>query len=161
MRKPKKKQTGFTLLELVLTTVLMGIIAVVLGQILFQGYQTFMTANNISEVDWQGLLAVERFAEDLKTIRSANDITSATATAFSFIGSNNASVQYQLSGTSLLRNSQPLANNVQSMNLTYLDKNGATTATSTAIRYISYNLSFTQSNLTTSFASLTATRGMQ
>lgn len=160
MAVSRQKQTGFTLIELVMTIVLMGIISVVMGRILFQGYQTFLTSQNISETDWHGFLALERIASDIHNIRSAGDISTIQSNQFTFVDVDGNTVQYQVSGNTLLRNGQTLAGGVQSFSFSYTDENGATTATPSSVRYISLSANLTQGNLTQSFATMSATRDM-
>lgn len=154
------RQTGFTLIELVITIVIAGIISVVIGRILFQSYQTFQTAEDISETDLQGLLAINRIADDIHTIRSSAAISTIQSNQFVFTDVNGNSVQYQVSSGSLLRNSQALASSVASFNMSYYNKDGSTTASPQAVRFITIALSFTHRNLTQSFSTGVATRGM-
>ena len=151
---------GFTLIELIATIVLMGMISVIVGHVLLNGYRNFITAQHISQIDWSGFLALERLVNDIHTIRSASDILTIGANQLVFTDVNSNSIQYQSSGSLLSRNSQTLATGVQSFNLSYLDKNGATTAIPSAVRYILITLAFTQDNLTQSFSTMAATRGM-
>src|SRR5689334_5109353 len=101
----KIKQRGFTLVELVMTLVLISIISVVATKLLSQGYKAYITAKSVSETDWQGLLASSMLANDLQLVRASNDISSAQASAITFVDATGTSIQYQLSGTTLLRNS--------------------------------------------------------
>lgn len=156
-----KKQRGFTLIELIFVIALMGIISVVISKTLFESYRTFMTAQDASELDWNTFLALERLANDIHTIRSASDITTISATQLVFVNQSGATIQYQLSGSLLLRNSITLASGIQSFAFTYLNKNGITTATPSAVRYIGINIVGVQNNLTTTLNTLVGTRGMQ
>lgn len=155
-----QKQRGFTLIELVFTMVLIGIISVVVGRILFQGFGDVITAENISNADWQGFTAIERMANDIHTIRSAQDISTIGAAQLVFTDVSGASVQFQLSGSTLLRNSETLAIGIQSLALTYLDGNGNVTATAANVRYIKIAMNMTQGNLTLGLQTLVGTRGM-
>jgi prepilin-type N-terminal cleavage/methylation domain-containing protein len=151
---------GFTLIEMVATIVIIGIISVVLGQILFQSYATFRTAKNAAMVDWQGYIAMERMANDIHTIRSINDITSAQSTQLSFINMSNSTVSYQFSGASLLRNSIVLATGISSFSFAYYDQNGAVTSTPSAIRYIAISFVATADGISVGFATAVGTRGV-
>ena len=115
---------------------------------------------NISQTDWGGFLVLERMVNDIHTIRSASDISSASSNQLTFTDINNSSVQYEISDSALIRNSQTLATGVQNFNLSYLDKNGASTSTTSAIRYILISLTLTHNNFAQSFSTLAATRGM-
>jgi prepilin-type N-terminal cleavage/methylation domain-containing protein len=155
-----RRQRGFTLLELVMVIVIIGVISVVIAKIMLQGLQSFATSQNTSEVDWQGLIAMERLTSDIHTIRSPSDITTITASQLTFTDTSGTSVQYSLSGNNLLRNSQILASGVTGLTFGYLSDTGATTATASAVRYISISLTLVQSNITTSFSTLVGSRGL-
>lgn len=156
----RQRQAGFTLIELVAVIVIMGIISVVTGRILLASFNTFITSQNISEIDWNGLLTMEVFTNDVHDIRSANDISTINATSFSFVNSAGTSVSYALSGSTLLRNSAVLASGVQSVAFDYRDTNYVATATPGNVRYILLTVNFTQNNLTLPFATMAGTRGM-
>ena len=151
---------GFTLSELIITIVIMGVIGVVIGKTLFQAYQTFLTSQHVTEIDWQGFFALERMTNDLHTIRSAADITTIQPSQLAFVDVNGNTIQYQLSNNLLMRNSQTVASGIQSLNLNYMDNNGVTTATPSAVRNISLSVTIAAGGLTSSFSTLVATRGM-
>ena len=154
------QQKGFTFIELILVVILLGIISVVIGRILLEGYRTFLTSQSILETDWQGWMALERMVNDIHTIRSAADLSTIQPNQLIFVNMNGNTIQYQLSGSSLMRNSFVLASGIQSLNFSYLDANGATTATPSAVRYISLSLSVAHDPLTQTVSTLAATRGM-
>jgi prepilin-type N-terminal cleavage/methylation domain-containing protein len=155
------KQAGFTLIELVMVMVIMGIISVVVGKILFQTYQAFATSQNITNADWQGFVALERMSDEIKAIRSSSDISTIAASNLVFTDINGNSVQFQLSGTNLLRNSQTLASGIQSLTFGYQSSSGSTTATASLVRYITISLTVTQGTITTTFSTMVGTRGMK
>ncbi len=157
----KKKQIsrGFTLIELVLVVALMGIISVVLGRVLMQGYKTFITSQEILETDSKAWLALERISDDIRQIRSASDISVTQTSAMTFVDVTGTTIQYSLSSDSLLRNGQTLINGVQSLTFDYLTKAGGVPANSSLVRYISISLAVTQGSLTQSLITTSATRG--
>lgn len=135
-----KNQRGFTLIELVIALTLVSIISVAMAKLLMQGYMTYITAKSVSESDWQAFLALNTLASDLREVRSPNDITSASTSALTFTTISGTSVQYQLSSTTLLRNTITLATGVESVSFSYLDASGAVTSTPSLIRYVVINL---------------------
>jgi len=155
----QRQLAGFTLIELVMTIVLMGIIMVVIGRVLIEGYEQFTTANNFQEVDSKALLVLERIVNDIHTLRSVNDLTTIGASQITFINSSGATIQYQLSGSSLLRNSQTLATGVQSINFIYDDANGNVTATPSAVRFIEITLTVSQGSFSAGFSTQASVRG--
>lgn len=155
------KTRGFTLIEFVFTIILISIISVAINKILFQGYQTILTSNNISEADWQGFIGLERMVNDIHTIRSAADITTIGANQLVFTDVSGNSITFQLSGSNLMRNSQILASGIQSLSFAYSDAAGSTTATASLVRYISITMTMTQGTMTLSMSTLAGTRGMK
>lgn len=156
----RRSQKGFSLVELVMTIVIMGIISVVVGKILLQGYKTFITSQDISEVDWQGLLALESLTNDIHNIRSSADITTISSSSFAFTDMTGTSVTYALSGSTLQRNSLTVASGISALTYSYLDKNGSVTASPAAVRYISISVTAVQNNMSLAFTTLVGTRGM-
>lgn len=153
-------QKGFTLIELVMVIVIVAIISVVISRVLVQSFQTFQTAQNIYEDDWQGFLALERMKTDIHNVRSAADITTATSSQLTFTDANGSSVQYLLSGTLLTRNGQTLASGIQSFALSYLNASGVTTATPALVRYVGISLTASQGTMSLPFATLIGVRVM-
>lgn len=160
MRQTKKDHAGFSLIELILVIVILGVISVVVGRILFQGFQNFITGTNISNAEWSSLIAIDRMANDIHTIRSATDISTINSSQFVFTDTSGASVTYQLSGSNLLRNSQTLASGVTGFALSYANSSGAVTATASQVRYVTIAISTTFNNVSSSFTTVSATRGM-
>lgn len=156
----KKYQRGFSLIELVIVIVIMGIISGIVGKILFQSFQTFIVSQNISNADWQGLLSMNVVTNDIHNIRSANDITTISASSFAFVDMTGTSVTYTLSGSSLQRNGLTLASGVSSIAFAYYDKNYTVTATAANVRYITFSATFVQNNLSLAFSTMAGTRGM-
>ena len=140
----KSNQCGFTLLELIIVIILTGIIVGVATMILQEGFNAILKGKNLIDANWQGRIALERMTRDMLGVRSRNDISTATASQFTFTDSSGTSISYNLSGTTLLRNSIPLADGIQSLTFSYADKNGVSTSTTTDIRYVSTSLNVTQ-----------------
>ena len=111
---------GFTLIEMIITIVLLSIIAVMSSVILQQGYKSYIVSKNSISADWHGRLALERMARDIRAIYSAGMITTATATQLTFNEpGDTATVTYKLDGSTLMRNNQPLATGVKKLTFTY------------------------------------------
>ncbi len=130
------KQKGFTLLEIVLVIIILGIILAGVSDILMLGFRSFITGQNIVNANWQGMVTIERMTRDLSTIRSSSDISVANAGNLTFIDINGNSINYNITGTQLKRNTQVLTDDVQGLTFNYFDRNGAAPATTADIRYI-------------------------
>lgn len=140
-RNKISRQAGFTLVEIIITIVIIGIIASIAANIILQGARIYSTEDSRSNVHYQARLAVERMAREIRMIRSASatDITTGTmsATNLQFYDVNNNNIQFQRTGASapytITRNGIILANNVQSMTLSYWQLNGTTAVTAATI----------------------------
>lgn len=142
----RNQQSGFTLVELIMVIIITGLITAAVSQIIAQGFNAYLSGKNATEADWQGRVAMERMARDLRMIQSPSSITTATSNQIVYTDTTGTSITYQLSGTTLQRNSQTLATGINSLTLSYFDKTGTSTGTLTAIRYITISLNITQSN---------------
>ena len=91
-----RKHAGFTLIELVMVIVILGILAAISSVILSQGFNAYFTGKNVTDASWQGVSALEHVARDLRAIRSPSDMTTATATQFVFTNISGTSITYQL-----------------------------------------------------------------
>jgi prepilin-type N-terminal cleavage/methylation domain-containing protein len=137
---------GFTLIEIILVIALLAIISAVAVKFYVQQLVAVQTAQNTSDALWQARLAMQRMVTDIGYIQSTSAITTNTSTNLVFTDVTGSSFNYQLSGSSLLCNSQVLANGVNSLTFTYYDKTGAVTATVANIRYIQIALTITKNN---------------
>ena len=129
---------------MVMVIVLTGIIAALGSSMLAAGFNSYSTSKNLTQAQWQGTIAIERMSRDLRTIRSASaaDLTLAPGTQITFTDSNANVISYTLSGTTLLRNGQPLADDINSLNFSYIASDGKTTAASAAlVHYVVVDLS--------------------
>lgn len=140
------KQHAFTLIELIIVIVLMGLLASVAARILAEGLRSLLTARQLTEANWQGQLAVERMLRDLRSVRSANDISISTANEFAFTNMDGNTVDYKLTGSSLMQGSNVLADGINTLTFTYYNQNGTSGATGTAIHYVKASLNVTQNN---------------
>lgn len=156
----KRNQTGFTLIELLISIVMLGIISVVVGRIMFEGLTTMQTSDKVTSVGWQGLIALERLTVDVHRIRSKSDITTVTASQFTFTDVNGTSVSYTLSGGKLMRGSQTLADDIQSITFSYLDATGAATTTAANVRYVKLAMTLVNDGLSIPMATLVGVRGI-
>jgi prepilin-type N-terminal cleavage/methylation domain-containing protein len=152
-----RRLSGFTLIELVVVIMLIGILLSGSTNLLNQGFKSFFTGKDIINANWQGSIALERLARDLRSVRSNTDITAAAANSITFIDIDGNTITYQVSGGKLQRNTQYLADGVQSITFAYYT--GATTPSlltplpltaslRLSIRYIKITLNMSYNNLT-------------
>lgn len=155
-----KKYLGFTMVELIVSIVILSIISVVVSKIMLQGYRSYIIYQNANDADVQALIALEMMTNDIHTIRSAAGITTITATSFAFVNTNGSTITYTLSSNNLQRNGVTVANGVSALVFAYLNAAGTTTATASLVRYVTITLTMVQNNLTLPLTTMVGTRGL-
>lgn len=133
------KQKGFTLVELIIVTVIIAFIGVGAVEMLRLGAQAQITAEKSQTAAWDGQVALNRLTEDLHSIKSASSISTAATSALTFTNFDGSTISYTISGNQILRNSLALANNVTNLTFSYYDASGNATTTIANIRYIGVN----------------------
>jgi len=155
-----RKMKGFTLIELLSVVLILGIIAVISSKMVSEGLFGYLTTKDVADADWQGRIAMERMARDIRVIGSSNNITTAAAAQLVFVDDTGTTITYAISGSTLTRNTQVLSDGIQSIAFTYFDLNGTTTAVLTNIRYIRIVLTVNQLNASYSLTTAIAPRNL-
>jgi len=126
---------GFSLIEIVIVCVLIGIIAAVIIPPLHQGVQSFTVSETRGDLTSQARQAATRIMRELRNIRSErNDIppdtappthipkiTSAGASSITFEDVEGNTITFALSGSTVNRNGNALADQVSSLQFRYFD----------------------------------------
>lgn len=119
-----KGEKGFTLVELILAIVIVGIIAIAITAAFVPTMKVSVTVDTRKEALQGGRIAMERM---LREIREARAISAGfTATSLTFTNAAGSTISYVVSGTSLQRNGTDLTCCVDTITLTYLKKDGST-----------------------------------
>jgi prepilin-type N-terminal cleavage/methylation domain-containing protein len=144
-----RQQAGFTLVELVLTIVLVGIISGVGAIVLRQGVSAFISEDARANVTNDGRLAIERMAREIRTIRSrtAGDLSTMTAATLTFVDiDGNPAITYTSGGGNITRNGTVLASgDSASLAFSYFQQDGVTVAAAAAqVWTIEINLTLTK-----------------
>lgn len=118
---------GFTLVEIIIAIVIIGIIGGIAALIITQGVRAFSDEQSRSDVHYQARLGMERMARDIKLIRRCSDIAGMAnpSAALSFTDINDVPVVFSLAGTDLMRNADVLARNVTALQFNFIDGAGA------------------------------------
>ena len=147
------KPKGFTLIEMVVVIVILSIIAGLGSKVIGASFNAYLTNQNVTTANTQARLALERMTRDIHAISSAANITTATASQLSFTDANGNAVSYQLTGSQLMRNGWVLADGVNTLSFSYMDKNAATTTTPANICYVTTTLNITSGSVNYSLRS--------
>lgn len=138
---------GFSLVELVIVIVILSIIAAIGSKVIQAGFNSYFTNQNVTTANVQARLALERMTRDIHAINSSASITTASASQLVFTDVNGNAITYQLTGTQLMRNTQVLADGINTLTFSYLDRNAAVTAVLANIRYVTVTLNITSGNV--------------
>ena len=154
-------QKGFTLIELVLSMTLLGIVAVTAGMLIYQGTRSFEALSDQKEVTQRATLALERVSRELRVMKcttsgnscapSGTDVPVMTSTELRFFNSFLEGRGLRLDGTSLMLRegagaADPeyvLAAGVSSFAFEYLKANGAAAGAVSEIWTVNANMAFT------------------
>ncbi len=141
----KRKRLGFTLIEIILVIILVGIITGITGNLLLQGAESYTIQADRRELMYLIKLSMMRMDKEIRMIKSASatDILTYTATDLKFNDINGQTIEFKLNGTDLLRNADTLAEKVSALTFAYLKKDGAAAAVETDIWSISISVTVT------------------
>lgn len=126
---------GFTLIEFIIgmtAGVAISLVAMFLWAPVDNWMFTQARRSGVTEAE----TAVMRILREVRRVRSPSDISTFTSSQFSFTDIDSGSVSFTLSGTDLMRNSDVLARNVQTLTFEFLDSSGVATAVASSIRTV-------------------------
>ena len=144
----RRGQEGFTLIELVITIVLVGIMAGIGALLIGEGTRAYISADVRADLTNQGRIAIERMAREIRQIRSRTSLDipgccSATSLSFNDIVGN--AIVYDVAGNTVRRNATPLASgDAVSLGFTYYQSNGTPAVTAATVWVIQINLTVTK-----------------
>lgn len=110
-----------TLIELIMVITIVGILTTVSSMYIKETIDLWRFLSFRSEIVSQGRLALLRMTREIRQIKDANSVTTATASAFSFTDINNNPIGFSLSANNLLRNTDILAGGASNLTFTYYD----------------------------------------
>ena len=118
-----KNQSGYTMLELVLVIALLGIIAGVVARMFIWGVDIFTFVSNRKDVLQTSRIGMEVLVRDLRSVKSAIDINSATGNQFDFYNLDDENIVFVYSSGTLTRNSNSMVEGLSAFQFTYYDVN--------------------------------------
>ncbi len=116
-----RQQIGFSLIELIVVILIVGLLMVGSSQMLYHGFRSFFVTQDLININWQASVALERIILDLHATRSTDDIIVAAANEIMVTNLHGDDINYQVVASQLRRNNQLIANNVQAINFSYYD----------------------------------------
>jgi len=139
----KRGRAGFTLVESILSIIVIAAVSVAMGELLIIGMDSYNLIDDRSDTLQQARLASNFISADLETIADpATDISAISATSITFTDAGGSTITYTYSGTTLTRNSDTLADNVVSpTGFAYYTVSGATTTDPTQVYRIHIDVS--------------------
>jgi prepilin-type N-terminal cleavage/methylation domain-containing protein len=139
-----ERQSGFSLVELIVVIVVLGIVASMGAMVVRDGMLGYLRGREITSADWQGRLALERITRELRDVASPNysniTATSCGTSTFTFSDISSTPISYTQNTSTLLRNGQPLADNIAALRFYCLSSAVQPTATLSAVYYISVSM---------------------
>ncbi|MFH0799333.1 MAG: type II secretion system protein [Pseudomonadota bacterium] len=130
-----KRAQGFTLVELIIGMTAGAVVSLVAVFLLMpaQNWVHIMERRSgMAEAE----LATTRLILEAGRIKSPEDITVFTSTHLTFVDIDDQAVDFSLTGTDLLRGTDALARNVQSLTFEYLKKDATAAAAAADIRTV-------------------------
>ena len=139
-----RNEDGFTLIEVVITIVLVSVLAGVAAMLMLQSIKSYAIEQSRSDVHYQVRFAIERMEREIRLIRSrtAADISIMNPGDISFTDIQNNKVRFQLSAGTIRRSQDngatwlTLATGVTALTFSYLQQDGVSSATATTLWFI-------------------------
>lgn len=134
-----QQETGFTLMELTVSSVVMGIIAVVAFTIVYNQTTTFNKMFNHTVAMGDARKAVKLMRTDFRNL-SGEKIIKMTNDHFKFLDENNKPIDYQYAGNQIERNKSSILSGVKKAPFSYLNALQKKTTKKDSVKFIQVNL---------------------
>ncbi len=144
--EPHTRQSGFSLIEMIMVIITVGIIAFAVAPIFTSGFQALFWSRDVTDTTAQAELAMERMTREIRGVDPAN-ITTFTSSQLGFT-LNGIPIVYSRNSSqnTLLRTASGsadiLASRVMSLAFSYLRKDGSAAAGASQIWSIRFTLQF-------------------
>ncbi|MDH4163663.1 MAG: type II secretion system GspH family protein [Nitrospirota bacterium] len=131
IRNPQSN--GFTLVEIVITIVLIGVLSGIAAMIILQGVRSYSGEQTRSDAHYQARIAMERMAREIRLIRSQGaDIITMANNDLRFIDVTGATIGFSWAGPVLSRwngaSNDLLASGITAFTFNYYQQDGVTAA---------------------------------
>lgn len=118
MRTAFSDHRGFTLIEIIASLLLIGIISVAAGMGMVQVINGYAFAKQNTETLSKGQAAMARLVKEFETITSVSSVGTPTSLGFS---NDSGIMKFEIDGTTIKLNNDVLTDGVKTCNLTYYD----------------------------------------
>jgi len=149
-----KKEKGFTLIEVIIVIIVVGIVSVTIGSMLLGVVKAWTFKFNRNDILWDGRIALDRITREIRTVKNNTSVTTASSSLFRFTDAKNTDITYSLSSTNLNRTENGTANllaaDVSALTFTYYNSSDAVipsptvSPSATNIRRVKINLTLTK-----------------
>lgn len=117
----RQKIKAMTLIELVMVIVIVGVLAGASSMYIKESIDLWRFLTFRNEIVSGGRMALIRIGREMREIKDDASVYTANPSEFEFDDMNNNRINYRLSANNLMRNSDVLANGVNSLTFTYYD----------------------------------------
>ncbi|MBI4364974.1 MAG: prepilin-type N-terminal cleavage/methylation domain-containing protein [Candidatus Latescibacteria bacterium] len=131
----RRRESGFTLAELVIVIVIVSVVAVTFSAMFIEAVRTYQFMDAEKDMLQDARYAEERIARELKRVKDSTSLVTASASTLTFVDRDNATVSFSWSGVSgadLLYtksgSSRTLAKGVDSLAFQYWKEDGTAAA---------------------------------
>jgi prepilin-type N-terminal cleavage/methylation domain-containing protein len=145
-RSQTTSKRGFTLVEMVLTISIVGIIVLVASFVVVESVKIYAGTATALDAAYQSRLALERMTREIHDVKDSSSITTFTASALTFTNSSNVSIAYALSSGNLTRNGDLLAKGATALSFTYWKKDGTSATLGSNVYLIEIDLTVQSGN---------------
>lgn len=121
--KRDSRRRSYTLIELIMVIVIVGTLTGVSSMYIKESIDLWKFLSFRNEVVSRARMALARMLREIRQTKDKVSIQAANQAQFQFDDINGNNITFQLTGSSLMRNSDVLADNVQSLKFCYYDIN--------------------------------------
>ncbi len=141
-----KTNCGHTLIELAVVLSVMGIVAGVGTGVVVEGGRAYRAGRSRSDAVAEADYVLRRLAAELRRVAGPDDITAISETAISF-RVDGTERTFALNGTTVVRNSTPIAHDVTVLSFSYFKADGSLTTDPVQVHRIAAEIAVVKNGL--------------